>query len=146
MGDIGPGRGSFFARSADRTMRPEPRTPVPRSPSPITGFVTGPPGEDIHTDKWGRVKVHFPWDRLQPKDDTCSDWIPTLQDNTGRSSAMPRIAATRSRSEAVTVLSPGACPPARQADRDVRSTLGRRRWPPSRSQTRRIAAASRSGS
>ena len=82
---------AFEALSADRTMRPEPRTPVPRSPSPITGFVTGPPGEDIHTDKWGRVKVHFPWDRLQPKDDTCSDWIPTLQDNTGRSSAMPRI-------------------------------------------------------
>lgn len=82
---------AFEALAADRTMRPEPRTPVPRSPSPITGFVTGPAGEDIHTDRWGRVKVHFPWDRVQPKDDTCSDWIPTLQDNTGRSSAIPRI-------------------------------------------------------
>lgn len=82
---------SFEALSADRTMRPEPVTPVPRAVGPITGFVTGPPGEDIHTDQWGRVKVHFPWDRLQPKDDSCSDWIPTLQDNTGRSSAIPRI-------------------------------------------------------
>jgi type VI secretion system secreted protein VgrG len=82
---------SFEALAADRTLRPEPRTPVPRAPSPITGFVTGPAGEDIHTDKWGRVKVHFPWDRLQPEDDTCSDWIPTIQDNTGRSSAIPRI-------------------------------------------------------
>lgn len=81
----------FEALSATRTMRPEPNTPIPRAKGPITGFVTGPAGEDIHTDTWGRVKVHFPWDRLQPKDDTCSDWIPTLQDNTGRSSAIPRI-------------------------------------------------------
>lgn len=81
----------FEALAADRALRPEPRTPVPRAPSPITGFVTGPAGEDIYTDSWGRVKVHFPWDRLQPKDDTCSCWIPTLQDNTGRSSAIPRI-------------------------------------------------------
>ena len=81
----------FEALSAERTMRPEPNTPIPRAKGPITGFVTGPAGEDIHTDPWGRVKVHFPWDRLQPKDDTCSDWIPTLQDNTGRSSAIPRI-------------------------------------------------------
>jgi len=82
---------TFEALAAERTMRPEPRTAVPRSPSPLTGFVTGPAGEDIHTDTWGRVKVHFPWDRLQPKDDTCSYWIPTIQDNTGRSSAIPRI-------------------------------------------------------
>lgn len=82
---------AFEALAADRTMRPEPTTPAPRALGPITGFVTGPPGEDIHTDSWGRVKVHFPWDRLQPKDDACSDWIPTLQDNTGRSSAIPRI-------------------------------------------------------
>lgn len=81
----------FEALSANRTVRPEPRTPIPRQPSPVTGFVTGPAGEDIHTDEWGRVKVHFPWDRLQPKDDTCSHWIPTLQDNTGRSSTIPRI-------------------------------------------------------
>lgn len=79
------------ALAATRTMRPEPITEVPRAAGPVTGFVTGPAGEDIHTDKWGRVKIHFPWDRLQPKDDTCSDWIPTLQDNTGRSSTIPRI-------------------------------------------------------
>jgi type VI secretion system secreted protein VgrG len=81
----------FCAIDAAKVARPEPRTPVPRWTSPMTGFVTGPPGEDIHTDAWGRTKIHFPWDRLQPKDDTCSDWIPTLQDNTGRSSTIPRI-------------------------------------------------------
>ncbi|TKD09461.1 type VI secretion system Vgr family protein [Polyangium fumosum] len=81
---------AFEALPADVVYRPLCETYVPTLPNPLTGFVTGPAGADIHTDAWGRVKVHFPWDRLQPKDDTCSHWIPVLQDNTGRSSAMPR--------------------------------------------------------
>lgn len=78
------------AVEGDTLARPWPQARVPTLPNPLTGFVTGPPGEDIHTDEWGRIKVWFPWDRLQPKDDTCSDWIPVLQDNTGSSSAMSR--------------------------------------------------------
>lgn len=81
---------TFEALTSDTVYRPPVETYVPVLPNPHTGFVTGPPGADIHPDQWGRVKVHFPWDRLQPKDDTCSHWIPVLQDNTGRSSAMPR--------------------------------------------------------
>jgi type VI secretion system secreted protein VgrG len=81
---------TFDAVDGDTLARPWPDTAVPTLPNPLTGVVTGPAGEDIHTDRWGRVKVHFPWDRLQPKDDTCSDWIPVLQDNTGHSSAMSR--------------------------------------------------------
>lgn len=81
----------FEALKADVVFRPAVITPVPTQPNPLTGFVTGPAGADIHTDAWGRVKVHFPWDRLQPKDDQCSHWIPVLQDNTGESSAVPRI-------------------------------------------------------
>jgi type VI secretion system secreted protein VgrG len=82
---------AFEALPSAMVFRPPVTTFVPTLPSPLTGFVTGPAGADIHTDPWGRVKVHFPWDRLQPKDETCSHWIPVLQDNTGRSSAMPRI-------------------------------------------------------
>lgn len=80
----------FDAVDGDTLARPWPDTRVPTLPNPMTAVVTGPAGEDIHTDPWGRVKVHFPWDRLQPKDDTCSDWVPVLQDNTGHSSAMSR--------------------------------------------------------
>src|SRR6185436_14684284 len=47
--------------------------------------------DDIYTDSWGRAKVQFHWDRLQPADGECSDWIPVLQDNTGSSCAMARI-------------------------------------------------------
>lgn len=72
-------------------FRPDPATPEPLLAGPMIGFVTGPPGEDVHTDAAGRVKVHFPWDRLTPWDDTCSDWVPVLQDNTGHSVALPRV-------------------------------------------------------
>ncbi len=81
----------FEAVAGSTLTRAWPDTHVPTLPNPLTGVVTGPGSEDIHTDPWGRIKVHFPWDRLQPKDDTCSDWIPVLQDNTGHSSAMSRV-------------------------------------------------------
>lgn len=74
-----------------RTYRPPRVTPTPQLGNTLTGFVTGPEGGDIHCDSMGRVKVRFPWDRLQPMDDTVSDWIPVLQDNTGSSSAIPRV-------------------------------------------------------
>jgi type VI secretion system secreted protein VgrG len=81
----------FETREARTTYRPPRVTPAPRILNPITGFVTGPGGEDIHTDPQGRVKVHFHWDRVQPHDDSCSHWIPVLQDNTGHSVGIPRV-------------------------------------------------------
>jgi type VI secretion system secreted protein VgrG len=82
---------SFEALEANRVFRPLPKTPRPSLVGGMLGKVTGPAGADIHCDEWGRTKVHFPWDRLQPKDDNCSDWIPTLQDNTGSSMGIPRV-------------------------------------------------------
>lgn len=81
----------FEALEANRVFRPMPKTPRPSLVGAMLGKVTGPVGADIHCDEWGRTKVHFPWDRLQPKDDHCSDWIPTLQDNTGSSMGIPRV-------------------------------------------------------
>jgi type VI secretion system secreted protein VgrG len=81
----------FAAIAAEGVFRPLRSTEVPRILNPITGIVTGPPGEDIHTDEHGRVKVHFHWDRLRPTDDDCSHWVPVLQDNTGHSVGTPRI-------------------------------------------------------
>lgn len=81
----------FSALEDDITYRPPRVTYVPRILNPQTGIVTGPAGEDdIYTDEYGRIKIHFHWDRRLPPDDDCSHWIPVLQDNTGSSSAIPR--------------------------------------------------------
>lgn len=72
------------------TFRPEALTFVPTEPNPLTGFTTGPAGADIHTNESGDAKVHFPWDRLQPKDDNCSHWVPVVQDNTANSVGVAR--------------------------------------------------------
>ncbi len=81
----------FEALPAAIPWRPARVTEVPELPNPMSGFVTGPAGADVYTDEVGRVKVHLPWDRRQPADDRCSDWVPVLQDNTGNSVAVPRV-------------------------------------------------------
>ena len=40
-----------------------------------TAVVVGPPGEEIHTDGYGRVKVQFHWDRKGEFDDKSSPWV-----------------------------------------------------------------------
>jgi len=55
--------------------RSQPITGKPRTTGPQTAVVTGPAGEEIYTDKFGRVKLHFFWDRHGPKDENSSCWI-----------------------------------------------------------------------
>jgi type VI secretion system secreted protein VgrG len=80
---------SFDADPKELTYRPPRNTFVPTILNPLTGVVCTN-GEDIQCDAFGRVKIHFPWDRIRPFDDNCSDWVPVIQDNTGGSSAIPR--------------------------------------------------------
>ena len=54
-------------------------TPKPHTTGPQTAVVTGPPGEEIWTDKYGRVKVQFHWDRYGKFDDKSSCWIRVSQ-------------------------------------------------------------------
>ncbi len=44
-----------------------------------TAIVMGPPGEEIHCDKHGRVKVLFHWDRQGARGDNSSCWIRVSQ-------------------------------------------------------------------
>src|SRR5208282_6676711 len=50
-------------------------TPKPFVQGPQTALVVGKSGEEIWTDKYGRVKVQFYWDRVGQKDETSSCWI-----------------------------------------------------------------------
>jgi type VI secretion system secreted protein VgrG len=65
----------FFCIPAALPFLPRPRTPRPRIPGPQTAVVVGPSGEEIFTDKYGRIKVQFPWDRLGKKDASSSCWV-----------------------------------------------------------------------
>ncbi|MBC8070172.1 MAG: type VI secretion system tip protein VgrG [Deltaproteobacteria bacterium] len=64
--------------------RPECVTPRPKVYGPQTAIVTGPAGEEIHTDKHGRIKVWFPWDRLQEPREHSSCWVRTSQSLAGK--------------------------------------------------------------
>ncbi|ELY6213364.1 type VI secretion system tip protein VgrG [Cronobacter dublinensis] len=65
----------FEVIPADVPYRPSQKTPWPRTYGPQTAKVVGPQGESIWTDKYGRVKVKFHWDRLSKGDDTSSSWV-----------------------------------------------------------------------
>jgi type VI secretion system secreted protein VgrG len=61
-----------------------PYCPLRVTPKPImrglqTAVVVGPDGEEIYTDKYGRVKVQFHWDRKGKKDEKSSCWIRVAQ-------------------------------------------------------------------
>src|SRR6185369_5975679 len=55
--------------------RPQRLTPVPTVKGTQTAVVVGPSGEEIYTDKYGRVKVQFHWDREGKNDADSSCWV-----------------------------------------------------------------------
>lgn len=69
----------LHAVPADAPFRPQRRTPKPVVQGPQTAVVVGPAGDEIHTDKYGRVKVHFHWDRLGKRDEKSSCWVRVSQ-------------------------------------------------------------------
>jgi type VI secretion system secreted protein VgrG len=69
-------------------------TPRPKALGSETALVVGSSGEEIWTDKFGRIKVQFPWDRLGKKNDTSSPWIRVSQPVAGKSFGtlfLPRV-------------------------------------------------------
>jgi type VI secretion system secreted protein VgrG len=56
-------------------FRPPRTTPKPFVQGTQTAVVVGPSGEEIFTDKYGRVKVQFHWDRQGKNDANSSCWL-----------------------------------------------------------------------
>ncbi len=65
----------FTCIPAALPYRPRRRTPKPVVQGSQTAVVVGPSGEEIFTDKYGRVKVQFHWDREGKSDESSSCWI-----------------------------------------------------------------------
>ena len=65
----------FICVPAAVPFRPERTTPKPAVNGVQTAIVVGPAGEEIFTDKYGRVKVQFPWDRQGSNDANSSCWL-----------------------------------------------------------------------
>ena len=66
---------SFECIPASIPFRPPRITPVPFVQGCQTAVVVGPAGEEIYTDKHGRVKVQFHWDREGKRNENSSCWV-----------------------------------------------------------------------
>lgn len=85
---------SFEAIPAGTPYRPPRRTPWPRVAGSHVGTVVGPEGEEIYTDKHGRVQVVFKWDLDDSKKLDRSCWIRVAQPFAGQNFGavfLPRI-------------------------------------------------------
>ncbi len=81
-GDSGGGgyfHSAFTLIAAVETFRPQMATPIPRIEGPQTAIVVGEDGEEITTDKYGRVKVQFHWDREGKHNQDSSCWVRVAQ-------------------------------------------------------------------
>ena len=84
---------AFNAIPADRRWRSQ-AMHRPVMDGPQIAIVTGPEGEEIHCDQYGRVKVRFPWDRYSENDEHSSAWLRVSQGWAGGQYgfiALPRI-------------------------------------------------------
>ncbi|XKU42259.1 type VI secretion system Vgr family protein [Pseudomonas [fluorescens] ATCC 17400] len=85
---------SLTCIDAQQSFRPLANTHRPVVKGPQTALVVGPKGEEIWTDQYGRVKVHFYWDRHDQSNENSSCWIRVSQSWAGKnwgSMQIPRI-------------------------------------------------------
>jgi type VI secretion system secreted protein VgrG len=90
-GGAQPLRNEFTLLPASVPFRPARVAPRAVVRGPHVAKVVGPPGEEIHCDEYGRVKLMFPWDRRATGDDKSSGWVRVGQLHTSGSVAIPRI-------------------------------------------------------
>lgn len=84
----------FVALSCQQPFRAPCLARKPLMHGPQTAIVVGKQGEDIWTDKYGRIKVQFHWDREGQRDENSSCWIRVAQGWAGKrwgSLYLPRI-------------------------------------------------------
>jgi type VI secretion system secreted protein VgrG len=84
----------FEVFPAEVPFRPPRRTPTPTIAGSQTAIVVGKKGEEIWTDKYGRVMVQFHWDQRGKNDENSGCWIRVAQGWAGKqwgSLFLPRV-------------------------------------------------------
>ena len=76
---------AFTAIPISYQYRPPRVTPKPQIIGSQAATVTGPAGEEVHTNAYGDIKVQFHWDRYGPRNQKSSDWIRVAQGSAGGS-------------------------------------------------------------
>ncbi|EIT8275352.1 type VI secretion system tip protein VgrG, partial [Salmonella enterica subsp. enterica serovar Cotham] len=66
---------TFELHPTREVYRPQRTVSKPHTKGPQSAIVTGPSGQEIWTDQYGRVKVQFGWDRYGKMDENSSCWI-----------------------------------------------------------------------
>jgi len=93
--DVTPGyRNIIMVIPSSVTYRPEQRHEKPMVPGLLSAVVTGPKGEEIWPDEYGRVNVQFHFDREGKMDEKSSCWLRTIQfwnGTTWGSQFIPRV-------------------------------------------------------
>ncbi|QRV24874.1 type VI secretion system Vgr family protein [Marinomonas foliarum] len=82
---------TFIPATTNWQATPQPK---PSVDGPMMATVVGPEGEEIFCDEYGRVKLHFPWDRYSEANDHSSCWVRVSQgwaSNQHGMMAIPRI-------------------------------------------------------
>ncbi len=69
----------FECMPVDVVFRPKQPAPRPVVAGPHTAIVVGPGKEEVYTDKYGRIKVQFHWDREGAHDEKSSCWMRVAQ-------------------------------------------------------------------
>jgi type VI secretion system secreted protein VgrG len=82
---------SIEAVPSNVPYRPERVTQQPRIHGTQTARVVGPQGKEIWTDKYGRVKVQFHWDRKGKSDDASSCWVRVASGWAGKNWGLQQI-------------------------------------------------------
>lgn len=85
---------SFTCMPLANMYRPPMVYQRPTMLGPQSALVTGPSGEEIYIDEFGRIKVQFMWDKEGKKDENSSCFIRVMQSLAGNgwgSSFIPRI-------------------------------------------------------
>jgi len=84
----------FSAIGKEHPYRPARTMRRPVIAGPQTAIVVGKAGEEIWTDKYGRIKIQFHWDRLGKDDENSSCWVRVAQGWAGKgwgAMSIPRI-------------------------------------------------------